>query len=633
MMHNNLFINRLVIFASGGQKAYDESFKKGINIIRGDNSSGKSTISHFIFYVLGGSFTAWNRESKRCTSVYAEVEMNGVVLTLKRDVGDSLVMPMYIYWGKYVDAIKTTIEGQWHKFPYKSSSDKQSFSNILFELLDIPIVFGDSNITMHQLLRLMYVDQDSPTSSLYLYEQFDSPLTRQTISELLLGIYDGTLYEDRITKREKEKRLVVLRGEIDGIRNVYEDKRLLNTVHVNTLLSNVEHEKSEVETEIINLKENTKRVNYTAKSKLNFEEINKEALAQRNLVNRIDSDINNLNLEITDSNYFIESLQHKKKSLKNSITTREYLGSYPLDYCPECLEKLDPPQEGSCKLCKHSVDDSFGISQAKRMEQEITFQIKESEKLMKIRNENLSALILSYNSERLKLKEIQDKVNFALKDVTSVRDERIDNLLIRKGELEGEANQYRTFLETAEKYNSLTTEKQTIESDIKFLSDSIIYKENQQQNRKDEVKTFVESFALNFLKKDFEREADFKNARSVDINYYDNSVYVDGDVRNFSASSNFYLKVASRFSIFFSSLEIESMRYPRFILCDNMEDKGIEKERSQNFQNLIVETAEKYPQENYQIIFTTSMISDKLKDSEYLVGEHYTISNKTLKHI
>lgn len=632
MTHNNLFLKRLVIFTSNGQKAYDEPFKKGVNIIRGDNSSGKSTISHFIFYVLGGSFTSWNRESKKCSTVYAEVEMNGATLTLKRDVSDSPTMPMYIYWGKYVDAIKVTIEGQWHKFPYKTS-DKKSFSNVLFEQLEIPIVIGDSNITMHQLLRLMYVDQDSPTNSLFLYEQFDSALTRQTVSELLLGIYDDSLYDDRINKKELEKRLTVLKGEIEGIRNVYDDKRLLNINYINTLLANVELEKIAIEDEIINLKNNTKRVNYTAKTKLSFEELNHEALSQRNLINKLEDDINNLNLEIADSSYFIDSLVHKRKSLKNSISTREYLGSYPLDYCPECLSKLEPVEGEACRLCKHPTDDSFGVSQARRMEQEITFQIRESEKLMKIRYDKLSKMSNTYNSEKIKLKQIQEKVNFALSDVTSIRDERIDSLLIRKGEVEGEANQFRTFLEAADKYNSLTTERENAESNIKFLSDSIQYKENLQKNRKDEVKTFVESFALNFLKKDFEREEEFKNARSLDINYYDNSVYVNGDVRNFSASSNFYLKVASRFSIFFSSLEIDSMRYPRFILCDNMEDKGIEKERSQNFQNLVVDTAEKYSKENYQMIFTTSMISDELKDSEYIVGDYYTINNKTLKNI
>ncbi len=633
MMHNNLFLNRLVVFTTSGQKAYDEKFKKGINIIRGDNSSGKSTISHFIFYILGGSFTSWTREARKCSEVYAEVEMNGATLTLRRKVGESRTMPMDIYWGDYIEAIKSTIDGQWHKFPY-STTDKKSFSNVLFEQLDIPIVVGDnSNITMHQLLRLMYVDQDSPTNSLFLYEQFDSPLIRQTISELLFGIYDETLYEDRINKKETEKKLISLRAEIEAIRTITEDKRLLNPVFVNTLIANAENQKSEIESDIINLKSNSKRVNYTSKTKLTFEQINAEALAQRAVINALDNQIDNLTLEITDSDYFIQSLHHKRKSLKNSIATREYLGNYPLDYCPECLSKLETSQEGSCRLCKQSTDNSFGVTQARRMEQEITFQIRESEKLMSLRKQNLTDISSKYSSEKAKLKEIQDRVNFALNDVSSVRDERIDSLLVRKGEIDGETNQYRTFLETAEKYNAMNADKTQLESNVKHLSDSIEYKERLQVNKKDEIRTHIESFALAFLKNDFEREQDFKNARKIDINYYDNAIYVDGDVRNFSASSNFYLKVASRFSIFFSSLQIENMRYPRFILCDNMEDKGIEKERSQNFQNLIVQTAEKFPQDSYQIIFTTSMISDNLKKSNYLVGDYYTISNKTLKHV
>ncbi len=632
MMHNNLFLNRLVVFTPDGNKAYDEKFHKGINIIRGDNSSGKSTISHFIFYILGGSFTAWTREAKKCSSVYAEVELNGATLTLKREIGDSAQMPMYIYWGNYVDAIKVTVEGQWHKFPYKVS-DKKSFSNVLFEHLEIPIVVGDSNITMHQLLRLMYVDQESPTNSLFVYEPFDSPLTRQTVSELLLGIYDETLYEDRINKKNSEKRLISLKSEIDAIRSLFDDKRLLNPEYIRTLISNTELLKSNIESEIINLKENNKRVNYTPKTSLSFETINVEALKQREKVNTLKNEINNLSYEITDSEYFVQSLHHKRKSIKNSIATRENLGSYHLDYCPECLSKLNSVHEGNCRLCKQEVDDSFGVTQARRMEQELTFQIRESEKLMEIRNQNLLNLSSKYSAEKAKLKETQDRVNFALKDVTSYRDEKIDLLLVRKGEIDGEMSQFLTFLETAEKQALLIAGKDILESNIKFLNDSIEAKEKSQFNRKNEIKSKIEISALNFLKKDFEREDVFKKATNLEINYYDNAIYVDGDVRNFSASSNFYLKIAARFSIFFASLAIESMRYPRFILCDNMEDKGIEKERSQNFQNLIVETASKFPSENYQIIFTTSMISEELKNSSYLVGNHYMIDNKTLKHI
>ena len=49
MMHNNLFFNRMKIYTRNGEIAYDEIFHKGINIIRGNNSSGKSTITHFMF--------------------------------------------------------------------------------------------------------------------------------------------------------------------------------------------------------------------------------------------------------------------------------------------------------------------------------------------------------------------------------------------------------------------------------------------------------------------------------------------------------------------------------------------------------------------------------------------------------
>jgi predicted ATPase len=105
MMHNNLFLNRLVVFTETSKIAYDEQFHDGINIIRGDNSSGKSTISHFIFYILGGAFNNWVKEAKRCSQVLAEVKMNGATLTLRREINvnentnkSSVTEPIYIFW-------------------------------------------------------------------------------------------------------------------------------------------------------------------------------------------------------------------------------------------------------------------------------------------------------------------------------------------------------------------------------------------------------------------------------------------------------------------------------------------------------------------------------------------------------
>ena len=46
-----LRLNQLII-TKDGKEVYNEKFHNRINIIRGHNSSGKSTISNFIFYVL-----------------------------------------------------------------------------------------------------------------------------------------------------------------------------------------------------------------------------------------------------------------------------------------------------------------------------------------------------------------------------------------------------------------------------------------------------------------------------------------------------------------------------------------------------------------------------------------------------
>ena len=41
----SFFVNRLYVLTTEGKVAYDEEFHHGVNIIRGENSSGKSTIT------------------------------------------------------------------------------------------------------------------------------------------------------------------------------------------------------------------------------------------------------------------------------------------------------------------------------------------------------------------------------------------------------------------------------------------------------------------------------------------------------------------------------------------------------------------------------------------------------------
>ena len=75
------------------------------------------------------------------------------------------------------------------------------------------------------------------------------------------------------------------------------------------------------------------------------------------------------------------------------------------------------------------------------------------------------------------------------------------------------------------------------------------------------------------------------------------------------------------------------MRYPHFIFADNMEDKGIEKERAQNFQQTLIGKLSSHSADDYQLIYATSFITDELNRSPYVVGEFYTEQNKSLKNV
>ena len=635
MMNNKLLLRSIKIYTLDGKVAFYEKFHTGINIIRGDNSSGKSTISHFIFYVLGGSFTSWVDEALQCESVYAEVSLNGILATFRREISTSPGQPMYIYWGELEEATKTVEPGQWTKYPYSATTNRKSFSNVLFENLNIPVVYGDANITMHQILRLLYIDQDSPTNSLFLYEQFDSALTRSTVAELLLGIYKEELYTNRIDRREISKEVEGLEAEITGMKRLTENPLLLQPSHINTLIDNLRKSKDELGQRIEDLKSNRKKVVYSSKTKLEFQNLQEKSLSLRRASEKLTENIFELEYEINDTNFFIEMLQSKIKAIKNSLQTKERLSNIPLAFCPECLSSLHKSGDDCCDLCKQPLDSKEGTSTLSKMQQEISFQIIESKRIRDRQLTQLSEMKAEKEKQDQNLRSVQKAVNNALKDVKTLRDEKIDRLLTEKGEIDGQILQFSSMLETAVKYQQYQEKLDELKSRLRKLNDQIAFQERAQKELAKNTSEKIENFALDLLHKDLNREEGFKEARALKIDYSSNSIYVDDKLKRFSASSNFYLKNTVRFALFFASLEIPEMRFPRFILCDNMEDNGIEEKRAKNFQRLIVKTAEKYEEEDYQIIYTTSYIPEEFNNTSYCVGDYYSgeNENKTLKHV
>ncbi|WP_119790852.1 hypothetical protein [Flavobacterium anhuiense] len=649
MMQNNLFLKRLVVYTNKGEIAYDEEFHKGVNIICGDNSSGKSTITHFIFFALGGEFNDFVPEARECQVVYAEIESNSTVFTLKRYIEISEKtkkingrIALHLFWGTFQESLNPPSNLYWQKFEYNTTDNKKSFSNVLFEILNLPEVKEENNITIHQILRLLYIDQESPTSSLFYYDEFDKQTSREAVSDLLLGIYNQDLYDFKVDLYKSEKQLDEIKSEIKITKRFFPDAFSLDTSHIETQIINKEKEVIEFANEIQEIRNGVKQVEFNEKSQLEYQKLQEESLLQRDKAVTLKDKTDRLKREIIDSEFFIETLKDKYRALENSIQTRDFLGNLPLEYCPECLNKLkEHLDEKSCKLCKQETDDSLGIKQAKRMQLEVKFQIDESSKLLVIKNRTLSKMELELNSLSKKVVELQTKVNNSVQDVRPYEMEVLDNLNFQKGLSEGEILQFRTMLEQAEIYKKLLKERSELELRIEKLLSFINTIRKEQASTKAKVIERIQEEGVYLLNNDLDRQKEFTNAEPKDlmIDFSNNLVYLKSNdkekfkqYQKFSASSNFYLKISARFAIL-ASLSVDKMRFPRFIFADNMEDKGIEEKRAQNLQKILIERVNQFPEENFQLIYTTSYLSPELLDSSYIVGEYYTKENHSLKNI
>ncbi len=182
----------------------------------------------------------------------------------------------------------------------------------------------------------------------------------------------------------------------------------------------------------------------------------------------------------------------------------------------------------------------------------------------------------------------------------------------------------------AARISDITELQAALASDISKLTDEIATRKARQEQTKQHASELIAGLTRNLLQRDLPREAAFAEAEHIQFDFGLNRISVDGR-RNFAASSNVFLKNAFHAAFLQASTQEGYLRYPRLVIFDNVEDKGMEPERSHNFQRLVRELSETAEAE-HQIILFTSMIAPEFENEPpLLIGPRYTHENKTLR--
>lgn len=622
----NLVVLELQVYKTGKQ-VFQASFHRGVNIIRGENGSGKSTVMNMLFYVLGGEYTQWTEDAKTCNVIYTEIETNGAVLTLSRKIATH-PQAIDIYWGPLAEAL-TSATG-WDEYGNRRTAIKESFSQVMFRALGFPEVKteDEGNITMHQVLRLLFIDQATSFTSLMIDEKFDPPLTRKATGDLLLGIYDNELYNAQIARIRLQKELADYTSEHRGLLSVM--KVAGQSTTINELEIQIQELSQEIDFISTQVVENAAAVK-VKRVDTNITELNKQLSDSKNALGNALQELERVTLDVQDSDNFLASLRHRVAALNESIETRRILGQLPITQCPHCLETLlrDQQPETNCVLCDQPLPPEAKQTQAMRMRQEIELQLKESTALMGDKIARRELLENNIPVLRANARLLQKNYDSFVNSKQSSRNEAIDSLLVRKGNLQAQRQFIEQQISVMKLLDAARRKMDDAKRQITELEDIIKLKADKQRHNSSIALNSISKFAVNLLKQDGHYEAGFANAIRVDVDFSRNTFAVDGR-NNFSASSVVYAKNCALFGIFFASLENAFFRYPRLIMCDNVEDKGMRPERSQKFQRSVVSLSERFDVE-HQIIFSTSMIDESLNNDNYCIGDFYGPDNKTLK--
>jgi hypothetical protein len=611
-----------------GDKYIYESPKlgNGINLIVGDNGSGKSTFTYFIEYCLGNNIKYFEKDNNNNNKKYTEIVndtnnfveldilINSKKFQLKRFIGKN---DIFINDNNDIKIL-----------PIKRNQNI-IFSDWLLEKLDISITelnMGTYSwkLNFSDLLRLIIYDQDTESKKIYkapIDTNFvtDSLIIRKTVFEVLLGISSNEYFK----KHDELKAITKKKDSALSALNDFNEK-----------YSGVELEKAGIENKINTYNETLEKAyserklylssNTKIDEKAEFINSVQEELIQTDLkISKQNLLYNNYQIEYDKISKLYENQLNEIKEIEKIIFTNDKLNLFSFKLCPFCMSKHEP-LKNHCLCGSEIKDENY---------EKFVYNSNEYDIILKHKNKSVETLqialdsyfkeITSIKNELDLLSEKSSNLTIKLKKLISSIEfsgntELVDSLNDKILETKKELDKYEYLLD-------ISTKKAELEETFDSLNEK--YKAKNKE---------FKQLHLEFISQNKSLIADFnkiycyllqKSSAGANIAEIDEDYMpiIDGGVYK-NKSADVPLRLMYYFTILALSLKNKTVKHPGLLVIDTPEDSGIDEVNLKNDLSLIsyaIEQGEKN-KKPYQIILTTGL--DKYPESfkEYIKDEFNT---------
>lgn len=615
-------------------------FESGLNIILGNNGSGKTTFCDLLYYALGGDVYQFKKDSSEPhreiisdTNNYVELKIyiDNTEYSLKRKIGDNNI------------SIKYTINKKdiFEYYPiYRNNQSPYIFSDWLLKHLQIKNIklydgYRSYIINIKDLIRLIYHDQNTNPQKIYKNPNRDdfiqnSEFIRKVIFELLMGENYDEYYEAMNNFRSLEVKRTQAKSVLDDYRKIVEEIRKDCSIEYNVkfAIENLHKNKKLLEQYLIHreaIKNNLNKTNYdeqiySLRQKLVINEDNLQIISDKIKFNE---------LEIISMRDIERTTDIEIKQLKKIIYTNEQMSIFAFNTCPWCLKELPEQKDKDMCYCGNKIEEDEKIifeyntdeyktilkSKMKSLEtitQSINDILLENNELYKKRDLILCEYESIKNKIKSYLKEYNNPINFQTIDY-------IDNKIsITKNEI----SQLEEYIKTEQKLEDLT---QQYEYTNNQYQQQKLLKDKLENEAKLDIYSKINSFNFKYKELMTNSLEDCKTA-SIDIDDY-MPIIDDGCYKEKSASV--HTRLMYFYTLLYMSLKYKNIKFPHFLLIDTPDTNGID---TNNLKRAILQLKNtEISGIDYQVILTTSDFPEEYKDcvKEHIIKkQNYLLKKK-----
>lgn len=621
-----------------GDKYYyfNNSFNNGLNILLGENGSGKSTFTYLIVYALGGKVPYFEQDSKEPISVilddtnnYVEMTLmiNNKVYVLNRKIGSN-------YISIYDKSKEEYVSLNLNRNGYFYEKEGIIFSDWLLNNIGINLIEINQNSTTHRvnfddLMRLMYYDQKTENEKIISEFAINTSnfykngiVMRRTIFEILISeffkeYYDTYFYLKEILK-DKEEKIQKKNTIVELIQNLSENIGYTNDDKV---LCKLEKSKKEL-SRLINIRKDINSENSFEDSVIfRLTELQKETVSLITEKNSLKRYIEEINEDLNKALIVRENLKNDIRHLEKILFTSQYINIINEGKCPFCQEDLHIGD----KKCICGSDKYLDYQRFIYSDKEYTNIMKSKIKGLKTANESIEYCEKEKQNMINRYKELEEQIYrnmYNIKQITeganlnmntAALDEITENIIRLKEEISGLEILKEKYDELAEVSREIENVDQLIETYKKKLDELEEEKQRKIENNLIEFEEIYEKYLRSYYKEDI------INKISLDRNY----MPIIGMYKEQS------FNVPKRLFYYLSLLKLsidKHINFPRFLIIDTLKSEGIDLENLKKITSYFNE----FNNVECQIILTSGY-EEHIKEFDKYVIERLTDSNKLLK--